>query len=170
MIGAHGSGAMIDMATYIDGDAKWYFTDVAVHPYASYQYSVKYTSTVPAKLTLRYTRGSGSYIYTEIAQLSPSTTWTGASVHFTIPADAVTLTVFHQLAATGSLVIDEASLVPLVDAFTGTPFASGMVTFSFDDGWRSQMINAVGVLDNSHIHGTFGIVTNEMQNADLHAS
>ena len=133
---------------YTDGDAKWYFDDIPVHPYATYAYSVKYISTAPAKLFIRYTQNSGSYLYNEVAQLSPTATWTTANIHFTIPENIASLTIFHQMATPGTLMIDEASLLPFAD-FSGSTFDFGMVSFSFDDGWVSQLIDAVPVL-NSH--------------------
>lgn len=138
------------MISYTDGDAKWYFDDVLVHPYGTYAYSVKYISTVPAKLFIRYTQNSGSYLYNEIAQLSPTSTWTTVNTRFTIPENITSLTIFHQIATSGSLMIDEASLLPFSD-FSGSTFNSGMVSFTFDDGWLSQLTNAVPVLNASHI-------------------
>ncbi len=56
------------------------------------------------------------------------------------------MTIFHTLEQVGSLSIDEALLSDAI-FYTGTPFASPMLTFSFDDGWLSQKINAIPVLD-----------------------
>lgn len=75
------------------------------------------------------------------------------------------MTIFHILAQVGNLSIDEAVLSSPI-LFTGTPFANGMVTFSFDDGWLSQKDNAIPLLNSKGIKGTFGIITNEMLNAD----
>lgn len=75
------------------------------------------------------------------------------------------MTIFHTLSQVGSLSIDEALLSSPI-FYTGSPFASPMLTFTFDDGWLSQKQNAIPVLDSKGYKATFGIITNEMLNAD----
>lgn len=156
------------MSAYTDGDSKWYFNDVPVVENENYVYDVQYKSDAPSKLTVRYTTSSGTYIYSEIANLDPAASWTHVEKQITVPATVTSLTVFHILSQVGNLSIDEAFLSN-PGAILGTPFANGMLTFSFDDGWLSQKDNAIPVLNARNIKGTFGIITDEMAYADTQA-
>jgi peptidoglycan/xylan/chitin deacetylase (PgdA/CDA1 family) len=54
-----------------------------------------------------------------------------------------------------------------VNNSTSTPntFTEGMATLSFDDGWISQYIAALPILDSANIPATFNIITNETNGA-----
>jgi peptidoglycan/xylan/chitin deacetylase (PgdA/CDA1 family) len=157
--------AEISMSEWTNGDAKWYFSDVPVTGGANYSFSDWYKSTVPSELTIRYAYADGSYSYAAIvSRLPASADWINAVQTLTVPPNAVKATVFHLISGVGTLTIDQAEF--RLASAGGTPgpnsFPTGLVSFSFDDGWASQYDNAVPALDAAGIRGSFYIITDEM--------
>ncbi len=105
-----GKSVKLTITNYVSGDAKWYFRDVAVSGNRSYTFSDYYISTAKSSLVLRVTTTAGAYLYYNLANLNPANTWTQAKVTFTTPASAASVTVFHSLAANGTLTTDAFSL------------------------------------------------------------
>jgi hypothetical protein len=99
------------MAAGTNGDAKWFFGDVSVHPREQYIFSDYYIANVPPDAVARYTLLDGGYKYVYLGTSITSPTWTGyATLPFTVPEGAVSLTVFHLIHEAGSLAIDNVSL------------------------------------------------------------
>ncbi len=119
--GIDGADAIkLDVTSYTNGDAKWYFGDVAVTPGAVYTISNRYNSNTSSQVVLRYTSTSGTASYFALATL-PSTggTWQSYSTNITIPAGSASLTMFHMLASVGSLTTDKYSLTTPSEAAQG---------------------------------------------------
>jgi hypothetical protein len=76
----------------------------------TYRYNVQYKSDALSKLTVRYTTSTGGFLYDDIANLDPAASWTQVERMIIAPESATSLTIFHVLAQTGSLSIDEAYL------------------------------------------------------------
>jgi peptidoglycan/xylan/chitin deacetylase (PgdA/CDA1 family) len=161
------SSGDVTITNYTSGDAKWYFKDILITPLDAYTYSEFYTSNVDTVLTVRYTMTNGSFVYVDIPQPAPaSPTWVAYSATITPPLGAVSLTVFHKLAAVGFLGIDSISLIknnqgPVDPGL----FAQGMVSLTLDDGWLSTYSNAVPILNAAGLKGTFGIISQETAQA-----
>ena len=100
----------VNMTARSSGDAKWYFTPVTVAPSTAYVFSDWYKSTAPTQLTaeIRSTTGALSYIW--LGDLPAAANWTQATGTFTTPANAAAVTVFHLIAAVGTLQTDDFSL------------------------------------------------------------
>jgi peptidoglycan/xylan/chitin deacetylase (PgdA/CDA1 family) len=105
-----GKAAEVKISTYTSGDAKWYFDDVAVTPGKLYEFSNYSKSTTETELDIRYKMSDGSFTYKYIATVPASSTFTKNTQQFTVPANVVSMTVFHVLPATGTLDVDEYSL------------------------------------------------------------
>lgn len=110
---SHGGthAAQTTVSNYQSGDAKWIFTPVGVSPSAQYTYSDWYEATAATNLWAQYTMADGTVQYQLLSNVSPAASWTQTSVNFTTPANVATMTVFHVLAANGSLTIDDANLM-----------------------------------------------------------
>lgn len=104
------ASAEIQMSNYTDGDAKWYFTPVAVQPGTTYSFSDYYKATTTTHVIARFDDGTGKYSYSEIATPAAASSWTQASGTFTTPATTKYVTVLHVLSANGTLQTDDASL------------------------------------------------------------
>jgi glucose/arabinose dehydrogenase/peptidoglycan/xylan/chitin deacetylase (PgdA/CDA1 family) len=153
--------AKVEITSYTDGDAKWYFEDVPVVGGNVYTFEHAYRSDVITNLTTRYTMHDGSTLYLGLANLPAVANWTTDSKTFTVPTNAVSMTIMHILHSTGLLEVDDYSLI----AGNTNQFAEGLVTLSFDDGWLSHYTEALPVLDAANLDGTFYIVSQETANA-----
>jgi len=158
--GYDGSRAIrVEISTYASGDAKWYFQDVPVTPGKSYSYSDAYRSSRESILTARFMLSDGSFSYVYVASLPASSNWALANFQVVAPANAVSITMFHLIQGTGWLETDKYSLSELVSA----PPGRGKISFAFDDGWLSQMQNAVPVLQQANLPASFYIITRANQ-------
>lgn len=161
--GRAGKGAEINVSSYTDGDAKWYFDDIAVSPGEKYVFSDYYKSTAPTRVAARFTLSNGTYLYLDFGYPLASGDWNQFSYSFVAPQNAVSLTVFHLIESVGYLAVDDFSLIK--ETQSGTPFSQGMVTLSFDDGWQSTYQNAIPILNNHGIKSTQYIFTDALGTA-----
>ncbi len=164
----HGSrGAGLTITDYTDGDAKWYFDDVAVTAGEEYQFTDYYKGNATSSVVIRYNLGGGNYSYSQIATLPPSADWQQFVGTFTPPAGTVSVTVFHLLQSAGTLFVDNYRLVEISLIGPGPDsFSEGFVTLTFDDGWTSNYNFVLPVLSNAGLPGSFFVITNEAANAD----
>jgi peptidoglycan/xylan/chitin deacetylase (PgdA/CDA1 family) len=152
----------VDTTAYSNGDAKWFFTSVPVTGGNTYTFSDQYRSNRASELTARYTLADGTNSYVWMASLGASSAWTTATATLTAPANAVAMTMFHLIAGTGWLETDKYSLTP--QTTTPHPAAgTGMITLAFDDGWTSQLQNAVPVLQQANLPASFYVITRANQ-------
>lgn len=134
-------GLEVVVSNYTSGDAKWYFADVQVQGGATYEFADTYKATRESILSARYTMSDGTYQYPTLGVLSAVSTFTPASVRFTVPQGAVSMTVFHLLKGNGTLVTDAFSLRK-VESSSGEEqlvpngsFESSSVA-GLPDGWK----------------------------------
>jgi peptidoglycan/xylan/chitin deacetylase (PgdA/CDA1 family) len=162
IIGADGGRAsQINITNYASGDAKWVFADVPVNSGQIYSFSDSYKSTVPTELVAQFQTPNG-FLYTFIASVSASPAWKTVTANITIPVGATSLTVFHSLGANGTLAVDNYSLTPGESTIPPEDlFSRGLVSFSFDDGWITQYVDAFPILNAAGLKGTFYIVSKE---------
>ena len=158
--------ASINITQYTDGDAKWYFDDVAVSPNAEYSFSDYYKSTAPTQVLARYSFPDGSFAYAVLGSPGSSNdAWQLFSTNFVTPANVASMTVFHLIQSAGMLTVDNVS-IHLAAAGQQTAFDNGYVSLNFDDGWVSHYTAVRPMLNKAGMKGTFYIITNEMKNAD----
>jgi hypothetical protein len=98
--------AKVELTEHTNGDAKWYFSDVNVLPSQTYKFSDNYQSNVESSIVVRYTLFDNSFLYKDIAYLSPSINWNSVEKIFTTPANAKSLTIFHLIGTIGYLNVD----------------------------------------------------------------
>ncbi len=124
----------VDITSYSNGDAKWYFKPVSVSPNTQYTYSDYYESNVANSLIAQYTDSSNNVTYQDLSSLpANASAWAQGSVNFTTPASAKTVTVFHYINSVGWLQTDDYSLTTFVAPTTPTvlvtsPSANANVT------------------------------------------
>ncbi len=106
--------AKINMTSYTNGDAKWYFSPQAVTPGSTYSYSGYYQSTVSTSTVAQFDNGSGTYQYQNLTTSIPiSASWAQTTASFTVPSGFKNVTIFHLINAVGVLSVDDASLTQL---------------------------------------------------------
>lgn len=139
----------VSISGYTNGDAKWFFTPVAVTAGQKYVFSDYYQSDVATDLVLQYTKSGGGKQYVDLGTVAASAAWNQASFEFTVPANITKATVLHLVRSNGSLTIDDASLAvaettttPPVDPGTGSNLISNAsfetATGSNPDNWTSN--------------------------------
>lgn len=146
----------VSMTSRTDGDGKWIPDPVAVQPNSLYTYTEYYQAdATDDEILVKYfhTDGSTSYEYIANPANSPST-WAKFSVTITTYADTAYLTIMHTLDSTGSVTLDDISLVP----YTPTGFNRGLVSVTFDDGWLSTYQNALPIMNQYGLKGTWYII------------
>ncbi|TSC69772.1 MAG: Fibronectin type III protein [Parcubacteria group bacterium Gr01-1014_70] len=99
------SAAKVDITSFTDGDAKWYFDDVPVTPGNTYEFSHAYKANVDTKLFMRFETSEG-YAYKELGNIPKSDDWTTHIIDITAPTGASLMTLFHAIMSVGSLTVD----------------------------------------------------------------
>lgn len=146
----------INTTSYISGDAKWYFNDVAVKASQKYTYTEAYKSNVVTDVTIQYTSTTGALSYVWLGNLVASATnYTPVNFSFTTPSNAKSLTVFHTINKVGWLQTDDFSLTddagvtpPPITAPTitiGTPLNNATLSGSAQAINTTASTNTIGV-------------------------
>jgi peptidoglycan/xylan/chitin deacetylase (PgdA/CDA1 family) len=97
----------VNMTKRTSGNAKWYFTPINISPNTTYTFKDWYQSNVATSLQIALTRTNGTTSNIATASLAKSGAWKQASLTFTTPSDAKSLTVYHLLNKVGQLTIDD---------------------------------------------------------------
>lgn len=137
------------------GDASWYFAPVAVQAGQTYTYSSWYQSTADTQVDYKVTHADGTVTDHWLANAPASATWQQVTGTFTVPADAVNVSVYQILAAVGTLTIDDVSMV----AEAPKQFARGLVSLTFDDSWLDQYTLARPILNSYGLDVTYYLLT-----------
>ncbi len=151
--------AQVSINSYTNGDAKWYTPLIPVSR-GVYTYSDTYKSNVTTYLAAEYYHTDNTSTYVDIATVPPASSFTSAQASFYVPANVVSVRVFHMLKSTGTLTFDDTSLTS-----NGAPtgiFKTGGVTLTFDDGWLNQYQYAVPKLKQAGFKATFFIISRQL--------
>lgn len=162
---ASSRGINITINQFTDGDAKWYFDNVAVAPGNIYVYSDMSKSSTTTDVVARFLMANGTYTYYDIGTVASSSSWQKFSNTITVPSGVVALTVFHLLGGAGTLTLDDFSLEYISHTAIQRAFEQGYVSLTFDDGWASQYNEARPLMNQAGLKGTYYIITNEIANA-----
>lgn len=157
--------ARVDMTKYTDGDAKWYFDAQPAQGGQTYSFSDYYKSSIDTRVVVAANKSDGTTVYLNLknAPASPSG-WTQYSDAVELPTDTLSVTVFHLIAGVGYLSVDDYSFVPT----TVHGFNSGLVSLTFDDGWKSIYTNGLPILSAHHVLSTQYILTGNIDNDPLY--
>lgn len=156
--GAHTGSRAVQAKTtaYTSGDAKWFFTPVAVTSGTQYRFSDYYKSTIATEADVAFTMSDGSMVYQIIGLPEPSSaSWANFSTTFTVPKGAVTMTVYHLIHGVGTVQLDDASLTP----YTPVGFNRALISLTFDDGYDNEYTQALPLLQKYGFNSTQFIIT-----------
>ncbi len=165
-----GFAAQTKIATYDatgegNGAAEWLPNAVPVIPDSLYTFSDWYESDTNSYVDAQWTLKDGSYQTDSVATLGPTGgSWSHDTEVFSAPANAVALTMVHDIQSVGTLTVDNFSLTAGMNQ-TQTAFSKALVSLTFDDGWESQYVNALPILQAAHLPGTFYIITDAIRNS-----
>ncbi len=123
--------AKVEITSYVDGDAKWFFDDVPVTAGTVYAFTEKYKANVATELVAQYRTGTG-FSYQFLRSVPVAADWTTFTHNITVPAEATAVSVFHLLRSVGVLETDDFSLSadtdpPITPGFEAETVASGLV-------------------------------------------
>lgn len=153
-----GKAAQVKITSYSNGDAKWYTPLIPVER-GVYTYSDAYSANVTTYIAVEYRYSNGTSKYVDIASVPSAGSFTSTQTSFYVPAGVTSVRVFHMLKSTGTLTIDNVSLVS--DGQPSGIFEDGAVTLTFDDGWLNQYQNAVPKLKSAGYKATFFIISQQ---------
>src|SRR3569623_1036188 len=163
------NAAQVNITTYTDGDAKWYFAPVSVTAGAFYTFSDYYKSNATTSVVIAYYTNAND---TEpasnvtVATVPPAADWAPFSIGFSPNSGYAKVTVFHLLSGVGSLSVDDYSLVETA-APADNLFDHGIVSLTFDDGWTSQYDNAFPAMLAANFKATFYLIGTALKNASV---
>lgn len=100
----------VSITNYVDGDAKWMADQAAVTGGKTYTYSDYSMSNVETELDAAYVNASGEMSFVYLQSIPASSSWQPVISTFTVPADAVSVSIYHILFSNGTLHIDDAKL------------------------------------------------------------
>lgn len=154
--GRTGKGVQTTVDSYTNGDAKWLWEPVRVEENGDYEFSEYYKSNAKTMLIVSFRMEDGSQESTNLVALPPADNWTKVEKTFNIRPRAVSATVMHVLQSTGTLAIDDVSLVKVQDE----KFSEGLVSLSFDDGGESFYTDVFPELLSRNLKATVNVVNN----------
>jgi len=104
----------VQISSYTDGDAKWYFSPVAINGGSQYTFSDYYESSIASDIVAQFDDGTGKFTYVDYGSQAASANWSLASFNFTAPATAKSMTMFHLINRVGWLQTDDFSLTAVI--------------------------------------------------------
>ena len=117
----------VQVLSYSNGDAKWYFQPVSVKASTKYTFSDYYKATTATQVMAQLTSTTGAVSYLWIGTAPIATNWTLFSVTFTTPVNTKQLSVFHLINKVGTLTTDS-FLLAETNGVTPTPTLTPTVT------------------------------------------
>lgn len=144
-----------EITSYIDGDAKWFYTPQPVTAGKQYRFTDYYKSNITSRVVVDLVMLDGNHQYLEMKNAYPAGDWTKYSDTFIVPDNTQSATVFHMLAAVGYLVTDDYH----VSEYTLQGFSRGLLSITFDDGFASQYTGAYPLLSKYSIPATFYLIS-----------
>ncbi|MBI5456466.1 polysaccharide deacetylase family protein [Candidatus Kaiserbacteria bacterium] len=131
-VSGNGSAKAVQMVLQSNstGDGRWQPAAVTVEAGATYTYTTWYKSNVATEIDVAYTKSNGSISYGWIADVpSSGNVWKQFTASFTVPSGSVKASPYHILEKTGTLAIDDVSLVKA--STTPPPPPPGAPTLTF---------------------------------------
>lgn len=104
---SNGKAVKAEITSFTDGDAKWIPDSTTVINGEIYNFTDRYISNVPTKVTVVYTLTNGSRQAFDLGTVPASNVWSIASFTFTPPVNTETLVVYHRLMTVGVLTTDD---------------------------------------------------------------
>jgi len=151
--------AKVTVSNYVDGDAKWYFNPLNVDGTTlkkgkQYRFTTWYKTNVIPKAVAMFIKADGTEQYFGMPNPQPTasaaTTWTKYSDTFSIPQDAVSVSVFMFVNQNGWLQTDDYS----ISDYTPVGFNQPLLTLTFDDGHEDNVTNALPLMNQYGIKST----------------
>ena len=151
-----GAYLQADTKNFRNGEAKWQYTSQPVAPYNRYAFKVDYKSDTPVNIIAEYVLKDGKHQFETVAALPPAGQWTTIEKFVEAPSGTSALSVSLVLNSNGSVSSRNYSLEDITKA-GDSRWTRPIVSFTFDDGWRSAYTQAVPILNIDGYKATFYI-------------
>lgn len=136
----------VTMNGYTDGDAKWFFDPIkTLTPGQQYRFSVNYKGTVIGHPVAMFLKADGTeqYFGMPVPLNVSASNWQTYSDTFSVPSDAVAVSVFMYVNQNGWLQTDNYT----ISDYHPTGFNRPLLTLTFDDGHEDNALTALPLLD-----------------------
>lgn len=150
------------ISDYGDGDAKWQTQKISVKPGEGLQFSGEYQSDTTTMTSATYYKADGSERYITLSQLPISQDWRSHSTDIVVPDDVVAVRFSVILDKVGWLNTQKYA----INRYKTPGFKRGIVSFTFDDGWRSIHDQGLELFAKYDIHTTQFVVASYDANRD----
>ncbi len=147
----------IQMSNRSSGAAYWHTTNpLPVMGGQLYDFTDYYKSNVPTEIDADVTMKNGSTqsLYVGSPFASPNS-WTKFETQFTVPANAVSIMIYHDIFSVGYLTTDDYNL----SSFSYQGFKRPLVSITDDDGFSNFYTNGLPVLQKYGLPATAYIIS-----------
>jgi peptidoglycan/xylan/chitin deacetylase (PgdA/CDA1 family) len=140
--------AKVTVSNYVDGDAKWLFNPITtVTPGKQYRATIWYKTNVAPHAVAMFIMADGTEQYFGMPIPQPATNstsvWQKYSDTFSVPAGAVSTSVFLYVSQNGWVQTDDYSLT----SYHPDGFTQPLLTMTFDDGHEDNATTALPILN-----------------------
>ncbi len=150
-------GIKIEMQSYTNGGAFYFFDPVQVNGNTTYLFTIHYKSNQTTEIDAAIQMEDGSTQYWYIASLPASDTWKEKTVTITTPANAKAVTLYQLIMSPGYLITDDYALTTLGNLAS---FNRGIVSLTFDDSVPSHYDPLLGLLQYYELPATLYTISN----------
>lgn len=147
--------AKVTVSNYVDGDAKWFFDPIkTVTAGKQYRATMWYKTNVTPHAVAMFVMADGTERYFGMPITQPAansaTVWQKYSDTFSVPAGAVSASVFLYISQNGWVQTDDYSLT----SYTPNGFTQPLLTMTFDDGHEENATTALPILNQYGLKST----------------
>lgn len=146
--------AKVTVSNYSSGDAKWFFDPIkTVKPGQQYRATIWYKTNVTPRAIAMFIMADGTekYFAMPVPQPSGNTAiWQQYSDTFSVPAGAVSASIFMFVNQNGWLQTDDYSLAE----YSPNGFTRPLVTMTFDDGHEENKTTALPIMNQYGLKST----------------
>ena len=153
-----GRSARVDITSFTNGAANWYYANIPVTVGKTYKYENWYQSNVETQVDAAVTMANGSVQYYWLGNVPSSTSWAKFTTTFTVPLGAQSMAIYQILDKVGYLTTDDYTL----NEYTTTALNRGLVSITFDDSWANQYTNGLPLLQKYGLAATFYVLSGEL--------
>lgn len=122
----------------------------------TYSYGLRYKSDVPVSLSLEATLTSGKVEYKGFSSAAPSENWKLIDTHINNSGEIQSVRIILSPIEPGHVQTKEYDIHQIDDA----KLKQGIVTLTFDDGWKNIYTNAIPVLNKNNMFASIFVITN----------
>lgn len=142
--------AKVEITSYTNGDAKWYFEDVPVVGGKEYTLSHLYKANTLTEIIARFTTNTGIE-YHHVSTVPAVASWNTSNVVVTAPDNALSITLFHLLSSVGILETDAFTMAEKTEPAPTATTTAGKYIMLNAISWKPESLNTLPISDISEL-------------------